>query len=83
MGGLNQTMQETTPPPIKTVMYNVAVNGQATGPFDMTTLNKMAVTGELSKDSLVWTQGMSDWVKACDVEGIKDFFTDMPPIPKS
>jgi membrane protease subunit (stomatin/prohibitin family) len=52
MSGMNQPIQgNVTPPPIKTPMYNVAVNGQATGPFDTVTLSRMAASGELLRDS--------------------------------
>ena len=41
MGGVNQQV----PPPIPTVTFHVAVNGQAAGPFDMNTLSQMANAG--------------------------------------
>lgn len=63
MGAINQQVQSArqTPPPITpmpSVMYNVAVNGQATGPFDIATLRNMYIAGEFLKESLVWTAGM-------------------------
>lgn len=86
MGSINQQAQPTpqTPPPINpasSVMYNVAVNGQATGPFDMVTLRNMFMAGTFLKESLVWTAGMSNWQKAGDVEELKSMFCEMPPIP--
>lgn len=42
MGGIQQPVQSgMTPPPIPAAVYHVAVNGQATGPFDATTLVKI------------------------------------------
>ena len=84
MSGMNQSVQENlTPPPIKTPMYNIAINGQAKGPFDSETLRKMISTGELSKDSLVWSQGMENWMRMAEVDKIKDLFNnEVPPIPK-
>lgn len=86
MGSINQQAQPTpqTPPPINpasSAMYNVAVNGQATGPFDMVTLRNMFMAGTFLKESLVWTAGMSNWQKAGDVEELKSMFCEMPPIP--
>lgn len=83
MSGINQPMQAgTTPPPIPTVAYNVAVNGQATGPFDLNILQQMAVAGQFTVNSLVWKAGMSSWVKAGTVEELKSIFANvMPPIP--
>lgn len=88
MGSMNQQTQPThqTPPPINptpSVMYNVAVNGQATGPFDMVTLRNMFMAGTFLKESLVWTAGMGNWQKAGDIEELKSMFCEMPPIPKA
>lgn len=80
MGGINQPTG-TTPPPIPTVVYYIAVNGQANGPFDITTLTQMANTGQITADSLVWKNGMTEWVKAGSVDELKGLFTVMPPIP--
>ena len=79
MGGMGQP--NTTPPPIPTVAYYVAVNGQATGPFDMSVLAQMAATGQLTASSLVWKTGMAQWVKAGTVDELKNLFVTMPPIP--
>lgn len=79
MGGMGQP--NTTPPPIPTVAYYVAVNGQATGPFDMSVLAQMAATEQLTANSLVWKAGMAQWVKAGTVDELKNLFVTMPPIP--
>lgn len=83
MGGINQqTMTGAVPPPIPTVAYNVAVNGQATGPFNLSVLAQMAAAGQLTADSLVWKNGMAQWEKAGTVEELKNLFANtMPPIP--
>ena len=84
MSGINQTPQTSmTPPPVPVATYNVAVNGQATGPFDLNTLQQMIITGQLSASSLVWRAGMSEWVRADSVDELKSLFnTTMPPIPQ-
>ena len=83
MGGINQqTTPGTVPPPIPTVVYHVAVNGQATGPFDISVLTQMATAGQLTADSLVWKNGMAQWAKAGTVDELKNLFANaMPPIP--
>lgn len=83
MSGINQPVQNgMTPPPVPVVMYNVAVNGQATGPFDINTLQQMAMAGQITADSLVWKAGMSEWAKAGGVDELRDLFKNvMPPIP--
>ena len=83
MGGINQQATPgAVPPPIPAVAYHVAVNGQATGPFDISVLTQMAAAGQLTADSLVWKNGMAQWEKAGTVDELKNLFTNvMPPIP--
>ncbi len=84
MSGMNQPVQNNmTPPPVPTVTYNVAVNGQATGPFDLATLQQMAIAGQFTGSSLVWKAGMPAWVTADTVDELKDVLANaMPPIPQ-
>lgn len=83
MGGINQqTTPSVVPPPISTVAYHVAINGQAAGPFDMTSLTQMAENGQLTGNSLVWKNGMAHWEKAIAVDDLKGLFSTMPPIPE-
>ena len=83
IGGINQQATPgTVPPPIPVAAYHVAVNGQATGPFDMTSLAQMSANGQLTGDSLVWKNGMAQWEKAKAVDDLKGLFSPMPPIPK-
>lgn len=78
----NYTQGGSTPPPIPTVAYHVAVNGQATGPFDLNTLKQMAASGQITGDSLVWKNGMDQWEKAGSIDELKSIFSYvMPPIP--
>lgn len=84
MSGGTQPIPGTVPPPIPTVSYHVAVDGQATGPFDKTVLAQMVSTGAFTPNSLVWKQGMAEWATASSVEELKDMFNDaMPHIPTS
>ena len=83
LNGMNQPMQTgAVPPPIPVVTYHVAVNGQATGPYDINTLTQMVAAGQFLASSLVWKQGMAEWVKAETVDELKGLFANaMPPIP--
>ena len=82
MGGINQQAAPgAVPPPIPTVAYHVAVNGQATGPFNLAVLQQMAAAGQLVAGSLVWKAGMAEWAKAETVDELKNLFANvMPPI---
>ena len=80
--GTQQPPQGMTPPPIPNVTYHAVLNGQAAGPFDMDTLSQMVSAGTLTKDTLVWKQGMADWVKAETVQELQPLFSSsVPPVP--
>lgn len=82
MSGINQPIQSgMTPPPVPNVMYHVATNGQATGPFDLNTLKQMAIAGQFTADNLVWKVGMAEWEKAGTIDELKSMFVVIPPIP--
>ncbi len=68
------------PPPVPgSLQFFVVVNGQQTGPFDANVLQQMAQQGTLTRDSLVWTQGMANWKNAAEVSELEKFFGAIPP----
>ncbi len=73
------SQNNATPPPIPTAAYHIAVDGQATGPYDLQVLQQMAATGQLKTDSLVWKTGMVAWTKAGETDELKRLFA--PPVP--
>ncbi len=80
MAGANQAAPSgATPPPIPIVAYHIAVNGQATGPYNLQVLQQMIATGQLTADSLVWKTGMATWIKAGETDDLKRLFA--PPVP--
>ena len=82
MGGVQQATPGATPPLIINTAYHVAVNGQATGPYDINTLSQMAEAGTFTTASLVWKQGMENWVAAETVQELQPVFGSVvPPIP--
>lgn len=82
MSGINQPAQPpVTPPPVPNIVYHVAVNGKATGPFDLAALKAMAAAGQLTGQSLVWKPGMENWAAAGTVEEINNLLIEIPPVP--
>jgi membrane protease subunit (stomatin/prohibitin family) len=68
------------PPPIPgAAAFHVAVNGQQAGPFDMGVLAQQVASGQLTRASLVWKAGMSQWAKAGDVPEMASLFASVPP----
>lgn len=78
--GMNQQTQ--TPPPMPTVQYYVAVNGQQIGPFNMQQLQQLVQNGRLNKQTYVWKQGMAGWELAGNVQELASLFAPVaPPVP--
>lgn len=82
MTGLDQVAYGAVPPPVPNTMYHVAVNGQATGPFDVIALQQMAAAGQLTAETLVWKAGMAQWEKSEAIEELKNILANaVPPVP--
>ncbi len=69
-----------TPPPVPgAATYFVAVEGRQTGPFDLQTLAAQASAGRLTRETLVWSQGMAQWTPAGQIVALAGIFTNVPP----
>ncbi|KAA5826254.1 DUF4339 domain-containing protein [Algibacter amylolyticus] len=55
-------------------MYYYENAGQKNGP-----LSKEALKGKISKDTLVWREGLENWIKASQLPELKDLFKNEPP----
>lgn len=80
---MGQTMQSpgmTAPPPLpQTAAFFVGADGKQAGPFDVPTLQTMASSGQLKRETLVWKQGMPAWTKASEVGELAQVFATVPP----
>lgn len=69
-----------TPPPLpQAKLYHVAVNGQAQGPMPVSQMQGLITSGSMTRDSLVWCEGMSNWAQAAEVTELAGLFKAMPP----
>ena len=84
----NQNQQNNNnnqqPPPVPGgSSYFVAVNGQQQGPYTLAVLQGMSTQGSFTRESLVWKQGMTGWLKAGEVSELNSLFSSVPPpLPK-
>jgi membrane protease subunit (stomatin/prohibitin family) len=74
------------PPPLPgAVQFYAVISGTQAGPFTMDVLQQMIQQKTLTRDTLVWKQGMAAWVKAAEVAELAALFTAAaqgpPPIP--
>jgi membrane protease subunit (stomatin/prohibitin family) len=71
---------QAAPPPIPGgVAFHVAVGQSQTGPFDLGALSQQVASGQLTRDTLVWKNGMPQWTKAGDVSELSGLFANTPP----
>lgn len=86
MGG-GGAMGAGGPPPMPgQAKVFVALNGQQTGPFDYNQLRQMAASGQLTRETLVWKEGMANWTPASGVPDVSGVFGaggpgGPPPLP--
>ena len=77
------------PPPVPAaVQYHVVIDGQSRGPLSLEQIGKRISGGEVNAESLVWTEGMENWVAASSIAAMQTLFASKggstpPPIPSS
>ncbi len=77
------------PPPIiqqPDIKLYMAVAGQQYGPYTYDQCKQLVKGGQLTQQSVVWMDGMSNWAPASQVKELQDLFAPpaipgMPPIP--
>jgi membrane protease subunit (stomatin/prohibitin family) len=80
MGQSMQSPGMAAPPPLpQPVSFFVGLDGKQAGPFDLPTLQTMANSGQLKRETLVWRQGMASWSKAGEVSELNSLFASAPP----
>jgi hypothetical protein len=65
--------------------YNAVIDGQQSGPYSIDQISEFNQSGKLSKDTLVWKDGMTDWAKASLQPDLQSVFKKVapPPLPSS
>jgi membrane protease subunit (stomatin/prohibitin family) len=73
------------PPPLpQGPQFFAAVGGQQAGPFGMDALRQQVQSGTVTKETLVWAEGMAEWTPAGQVEAVAKLFgAAPPPLPPS
>ncbi len=54
-------------------------NGQQAGPFTPAQLKQLGAQGQFTRDSLVWSAGMTQWQKASEVAALKTLVDSLVP----
>jgi len=77
--GVGQPQGAGPPPLPQSNQFFVAINDQQAGPFDMATLQQYVQSGQLTRETLVWKQGMGQWTAAGQVNELVNLFGAAPP----
>ena len=80
-GAAPQTAPIAPPPPPVEHVWHIAKGGEVSGPFSKANMGQKVSNGDLTRDSMVWTQGQDGWMRAEDVQELAQLFTVMPPPP--
>ena len=86
MGGQQTPMQQAiVPPPLQDVVtYYYSSNGQQMGPVPYNQLKVLFANRTINRDTLIWKQGMPNWMALKDIEELKVFLggNTPPPLPQ-
>ena len=77
--GGTQTGGATPPPLPGQKPFWAAIGGQQAGPFPEGELRQKVADGEVTRETLVWAEGMTGWAKAGEVPSLASLFAAMPP----
>ena len=81
-GGITPPPPPGSIPPVEPqVQMLLYINGQQYGPYDFKTLKQFVSTGQLTKETLVWQQGMAAWMPAGEVPELQGLFAPAAPVP--
>jgi membrane protease subunit (stomatin/prohibitin family) len=69
------------PPPLPGTgaHFYIGINGAQSGPFDAATLTAKIRAGEVTRQTLVWRNGMAAWAAAESVPELQLLFASVPP----
>ncbi len=69
------------PPPDTGPKLHLAIQGQQYGPYSLEQIREYVREGRIQGDTLVWAEGMSDWLPASAAELTRPMFGENPPPP--
>jgi hypothetical protein len=70
---------EVVPPPLPQLpAYYAGIDGQPVGPLDEAALRELIASGKVTGETLVWTEGMADWIKAAEAADLEALLEEAP-----
>lgn len=80
-GAMQQSGINTAPASSPSVLFYVADNGKSTGPFPLTRIREMILSGQVVQSTYVFRMGGSEWKEATTFPEIAQIFTSLVPPP--
>ncbi|BBA97641.1 hypothetical protein RVR_3475 [Actinacidiphila reveromycinica] len=69
-----------TPPPLpRQAQWFLGIGGAQQGPYDAAALSGLVAAGTLTRETLVWKDGMAGWLPAAQVPEVGGLFGAVPP----
>ena len=80
-GGAAAAPAPAGPPPLpgQGAPFYLGIGGQQVGPLDPAAVAQKIAAGEITRETLVWRQGMAGWVAASTVPEVAALFAATPP----
>nr|CAX84118.1 conserved uncharacterized protein [uncultured bacterium] len=69
------------PPAAENAQYHLVIQGQQQGPYDLTGVRQWIAAGQLRADSLIWKNGLPQWVAADRLPELAPLFGAASPPP--
>jgi hypothetical protein len=92
IAGMNQAHRDvpfTTPPmpampPMSDMSFTVVISGNPMGPYTADQLAELIRSGQVTRETLVWTPGMAEWRAATLIPSLTALFggSAPPPLPR-
>jgi hypothetical protein len=79
LGAAGTTAGPTPPPLPKETAFFAVLDGKQAGPFSPPQLQEQVTAGKVSRDTLVWQEGMTQWTAAGKVPALTSLFASVPP----
>ena len=87
MGGLSNSMNtgsqasKAPPPPPSSSQFFVLINNQQNGPHTIDSIKNLIATNQISRETLVWKDGMAEWGEIIAQDELSSLFSNNPPPP--
>jgi membrane protease subunit (stomatin/prohibitin family) len=78
--GMGGPPSDAAPPPLPNdLSFFAALDGQQSGPFNMAALAEKIKGGQITRETLVWKNGMVNWTEAGKLPELNVLFGEVPP----